>query len=55
MRGLITSLAAATVVVLIMLISFDLDRTQRGFITVPYAPLVAVRDSMDEPPAATGP
>jgi hypothetical protein len=53
-RGLVTTFAAAVVVILILFISFDLDRPQRGFITVPYAPLVAVRASMQEPPAATG-
>jgi hypothetical protein len=53
-RGLITSLAAASLVIVILLISFDLDRPQRGFITVPYAPLVHVREAMDLPPAATG-
>jgi len=54
-RGLVTSLAAGAVVILILFISFDLDRPQRGFITVPPAPLVAVRASMDQPPAADGP
>jgi hypothetical protein len=54
-RGLITSLVAAGVVVLILFISFDLDRPARGLITVPDAPLVAVRDAMDQPPAASGP
>jgi hypothetical protein len=54
-RGLITSLAAATVVVLIVFISFDLDRPQRGFITVSSAPLIDVRASMHLPPAANGP
>jgi hypothetical protein len=54
-RGLITSLVAAGVVILILFISFDLDRPQRGLITVPFGPLVAVRDSMEFPPAATGP
>jgi hypothetical protein len=42
-------------VILILFISFDLDRPQRGFITVPVAPLVDVRASMDQPPAASGP
>ena len=51
---MITSLAAAAVVVLILFISFDLDRPQRGFITVPYGPLVAVRASMDLPPPRRG-
>jgi hypothetical protein len=54
-RGLITSLAAAAVVVLIVFISFDLDRPQRGFITVPAAPLIDLRASMQLPPAASGP
>jgi hypothetical protein len=54
-RSAVTSLVAASVVLLILFISFDLDRPQRGFITVPAAPLVAVRASMDRPPAAGGP
>jgi hypothetical protein len=54
-RGLITSLAAAAVVVLIVFISFDLDRPERGFITVPAAPLIDLRASMARPPAANGP
>jgi hypothetical protein len=54
-RGLVTSLAAGAVVILILFISFDLDRPQRGFITVPSAPLIDVRASMDQPPAADGP
>lgn len=54
-RGITTSIVAAVVVVLILLVSFDLDRPQRGFITVPRTALVQVRASMDDPPAATGP
>jgi hypothetical protein len=54
-RGLITSLVAATVVILILFISFDLDRPHRGLITVPDGALVAARAAMDEPPAADGP
>lgn len=50
-RGLATSLVAAGVVILIVFISLDLDRPHRGLITVPDSALVAVRDSMDEPPA----
>jgi Kef-type K+ transport system membrane component KefB len=53
-RSVITSIAAATFVILILFISFDLDRPQRGLITVPFAPLVHVRASMELPPAATG-
>ncbi len=54
-RGVVTSLVAAFVVILILFISFDLDRPNRGLITVPDGPLVNVRESMDQPPAATGP
>ena len=54
-RGITTSLVAAAVMIVILFVSFDLDRPRRGFITVPSAPLVDVRASMDQPPAATGP
>jgi hypothetical protein len=53
-RGLLTSLVAAAVVILILLISFDLDRPQRGFITIPDGALVATRAAMNDPPAAAG-
>ena len=52
-RGVATSLLAAIVVILILFVSFDLDRPRRGFITVPNDPLVDVRASMDPPPAAS--
>jgi len=45
-RGLVTSLVAATVVILIVFISMDLDRPHRGLITVPDSALVGVRQSM---------
>jgi hypothetical protein len=51
-RGLLTSLVAAGVVILILFISLDLDRPHRGMITVPDQPLVDARAAMDEPPAA---
>jgi len=51
-RGLATSLVAATVVILILFISLDLDRPHRGLITVPDQPLVTARAEMDEPAAA---
>ena len=54
-RGLLTSLVATVVVLLILFISFDLDRPHRGLITVPNGALVATREAMDQPPAATGP
>lgn len=54
-RGITTSLVAAVVVVFIIFVSFDLDRPQRGFITVPIGLLEDVRESMDGPPAVTPP
>jgi hypothetical protein len=54
-RGLVAVLAAALVVTLLLLVTFDLDRPTRGLITVPDAPLAQVRASMQLPPAAKGP
>jgi len=54
-RGVTTSLLAVAVVILILFVSFDLDRPARGFITVPDTPLVEVRHSMDLPPAFPAP
>ena len=54
-RGVLTSLLAGAVVVLILFVSFDLDRPRRGFITVPDDVLVDVRATMDLPPAAGPP
>ena len=51
-RGIIAMLAAAALVTLLLLVTFDLDRPTRGIITVPSAPLAAVRASMVPPPAA---
>ena len=48
-RGLATSLITAAVVLTILFVSFDLDRPRRGFIQVPDAPLVHLRDSLDQP------
>lgn len=52
-RGAMTSLVAATVVILMVFVSFDLDRPQRGMITVPSTPLKTARAQMDDPPAVT--
>jgi hypothetical protein len=54
-RGVITVLLAAGLVTLLLLVTFDLDRPTRGLITIPDAPLTALRASMALPPAATGP
>lgn len=45
-RGLISSVAAALVVVGVLFVSYDLDRPTRGLITVPDTPLVALRDQL---------
>lgn len=50
-RGATTSLITAVVVTLILLVSIDLDRPQRGFITVSYSALEDARAVMDLPPA----
>lgn len=54
-RGTATVVAAAGLVALLLLITFDLDRPVRGFITVPDAPLVDARAEMALPPAAAAP
>ena len=54
-RGVVTVLIAAALVSMLLVITIDLDRPVRGFITVTDAPLVSVRASMVPPPAATGP
>jgi hypothetical protein len=54
-RGLIAMMAAAALMTLLLLVTFDLDRPTRGLITVPDTPLVSVRASMAFPPAASGP
>jgi hypothetical protein len=54
-RGLVALLAAAALVTLLLLVTFDLDRPTRGLITVPDAPLAQLRASMILPPAAKGP
>jgi len=51
-RGFVPLLLAAGLVTMLLFVTFDLDRPTRGFINVPDAPLVALRASMDEPPAA---
>ena len=51
-RGIVAMLAAAAMVTLLLLVTFDLDRPTRGLIKVPATPLEAVRASMVLPPAA---
>jgi hypothetical protein len=54
-RGVVTVIPAAAFVSVLLLITFDLDRPTRGFVTVPDTPLVALRASMELPPAADAP
>jgi hypothetical protein len=54
-RSLTPVLLAAGLVTFLLFVTFDLDRPTRGFITVPDAPLAALRASMDEPPAYGSP
>lgn len=54
-RGVVTVILAAAFVSVLLLVTFDLDRPTRGFVTVPDTPLVALRASMELPPAAEGP
>ena len=51
-RGIVPLLAAAALVTLLLLVTFDLDRPTRGVIKVPDTPLVGTRASMALPPAA---
>jgi len=52
-RRVLTALLAAAMVILILLVALDLDRPQRGLITVPSRPLRSVEASMQLEPAAT--
>lgn len=47
-------LAAAALVTLLLLVTFDLDRPTRGLIKIPATPLLNVRAWMVLPPAAEG-
>lgn len=52
-RRVLTALLAAGMVILILLVALDLDRPQRGLITVPAKPLRNVEASMQLDPAAS--
>ena len=54
-RGVMMALLAAGLVAVMLLVILDLDRPHRGMITIPDGPIVVARDSMNDPPAATGP
>ena len=54
-RGLVPVIAAAMLVSLLVLVTFDLDRPTRGFITIPSTPLLAEKATMSLPTAAPAP
>jgi hypothetical protein len=54
-KGVVPVFAAAALVSLLVLVTFDLDRPTRGLIEVPAAPLLAQRATMSLPPAAPAP
>ena len=54
-KGLIPVVAAAVLVSLLVLVTFDLDRPTRGLITVPATPLLAEKATMSLSPAAPAP
>jgi hypothetical protein len=54
-RGLLPVLLAAVVVTFLVLVTFDLDRPTRGFITIPTTPLLDEKATMSLPPAAPPP
>jgi hypothetical protein len=54
-RGVLAVVLAATLVTLLLMVTFDLDRPTRGVIHVPPTPLTAARAQMDLPPAARAP
>jgi hypothetical protein len=54
-RGVLAVVLAASLVTLLLLVTFDLDRPTRGVIRVPDTPLTNLRAEMALPPAAAGP
>ena len=54
-RGVLPVLLAAALIGMLLLVTFDLDRPERGLIRVPATPLTSLRASMELPPAAAAP
>ena len=54
-KGLLPIVAAAVVISLLVVVTFDLDRPTRGLIEVPDTALVAEKATMSLPPAAPAP
>lgn len=54
-RGVVSVVLAAAFLSVLLLITFDLDRPVRGLVRVPDRPIVDLRESMNESPAASAP
>jgi hypothetical protein len=54
-KGMIPIVAAAVIVSVLVLVTFDLDRPTRGLIKIPATPLLAEKVTMSLPPAALAP
>ena len=54
-KGLFPIIGAAVIVSFLVLITFDLDRPTRGLIEIPATPLLALKQTMSLPPAASPP
>jgi hypothetical protein len=54
-RGVYSVVLAASLVSMLLLVTFDLDRPTRGFIQVPDTTLRDLREEMEQPPAARPP
>jgi hypothetical protein len=54
-RGVVSVLIASSLISLVLLVTFDLDRPTRGLIRVPDTALTTLRASMALPPAAAPP
>ena len=54
-RGMWAVLLAAGLVILLLLVTCDLDRPTRGLIRIPDTPLTSLRATMELPPAAAAP
>ena len=54
-RATVPMFVVATLVTMLLLVTFDLDRPTRGLIEVPSTALTDLRALMELPPAATGP
>jgi fatty acid desaturase len=54
-HGVPSVLLAAGLVWLLLLVTFDLDRPERGLIRIPATALTSLRASMELPPAAAAP